>query len=63
MSFIDTLIVGAIVIFFLFVFYSALKEPLDLLFGAIKSGIIFIIEKIREHGSGSVNTIETIRYG
>ena len=41
------------------IFYSALKEPLDLLFGLIKAGLVGIKNKL----TGSSDYYEEIRYG
>lgn len=40
MSWIDTVVVGIILVVGLIILYKALQEPLDLLFGLIKKGFI-----------------------
>jgi len=60
MGWIDTIILVVITIVGLFIFYKALKEPIDLLFGAIKRGI----ESLRDKTQGArEDAYETITYG
>jgi len=60
MGLIDTIILTVIVIGGLFIFYKALKEPLDLFFGLIKRGI----ESLKDRVSGAREDVyETISYG
>jgi len=61
MTWLDTVIVGAILVIGLFLMYKALKEPLDLLFGAIGKGIIAIKDGLSGGGGGQQR--EVIRYG
>lgn len=61
MTWLDTVIVGAILVIGLFLMYKALKEPLDLLFGAIGKGIIAIKDGLS--GGGGGQQMEVIRYG
>ena len=56
-SWVDTIVVGAIIIFGLFYFYKALKEPLDLLFGGIGRGIKSGMEKLSGAGESGYDTI------
>jgi len=60
MAWIDTIIMILITIIGLFLFYKALKEPMDLLFGAIGKGIIGIKNMLSGDSSGQM---DVIRYG
>ena len=60
MPIIDTLIVTGIIIAGLFIFYKALKEPMDAFFSLIKKGIDYIKEQI---GNQQEDTHEEIVYG
>jgi len=60
MGLIDTIILIVITIGGLFIFYKALKEPLDLFFGLIRRGIESIRDRARDVGE---DTVETITYG
>lgn len=60
MSWIDTLVVGIVILGGLFIFYRALKEPLDDFFHLIGRGITSIREKIQNRDMGGY---EIISYG
>ena len=57
---IDWLVVSIVIIFGLIIFYKALKEPADMLFGLIGRGLGSIRDKLSDAGGGGY---ETIRYG
>ena len=60
MATIDWIVGGIISVIGLFIFYRALKEPMDLLFGALGKGL----EKIKEMISGGTEQqYEVIKYG
>ena len=64
MSWIDTAVVVIIIVTALFIFYRALREPLDMLFGLIGKGFRAIVDKIQDSRGGSGgNYVETIKYG
>ncbi len=60
MPWLDTIIVTVIAFMGLIILYRALKEPLDLLFGGIRSLFSGLIERIKDSGE---DTVEVIRYG
>jgi len=59
MAWLDTLIVGGIVIFGCMIMYKALQEPFDALFRLIAKGF----NSIRESVSGEGGGVEEITYG
>lgn len=61
MAFLDTAIVFAIVLLGLFLFYRALKEPMDMLFSFI--GKIFSALKNTVTGDTGTTATEVIKYG
>ena len=63
MTWIDTAVIAIIIMGALFIFYRALKEPVDLVFGWIKLGIGSLIGLIKGGGEGAVNRYEEITYG
>jgi len=63
MGFLDTVIVGGIIIFFLFVLYRALKEPVDLMFHYIKLFFLWIKDEVSSAAGSARTTTEVIRYG
>jgi len=60
MGTLDTIIIVVIVFLGLLVFYKALKEPIDMLFGWIKNGIEYLKDKGKDKAE---DTYEVIRYG
>lgn len=60
MTLIDTIILVGITIGGLFIFYKALKEPIDLFFGLIRRGIEGIKDRAKDTGEVAY---ETIVYG
>lgn len=60
MGWIDTIILIVITIGGLFIFYKALKEPLDLFFDLIKRTIENLKDRAKDAGE---DTVETITYG
>jgi len=60
MAWLDTAIVGAIVVLGLVVMYRALKEPMDMIGGGIKRGAIAVIGMFK--GEGNIGVSE-ITYG
>ena len=63
MAWLDTLIIGVIIVVGLFIMYRALKEPLDLLFGLIGRGLGAIRDKIVDWREGGVTSYDEIKYG
>jgi len=64
MTWIDTTVITIVVIGALFIFYRALKEPIDLLFGWIKLGIGGLVGFVKDKGEGVANAgYEVITYG
>lgn len=63
MPWLDTAIVGAIIVVGLFIMYRALKEPLDLLFGLIGRGLRGIKDKIVDAKDSGGEYYDEIRYG
>jgi len=59
-SWIDYGVVSIIVVGGLFIFYRALKEPVDLLFGALGKGFHAIKDML---SGGPAQQYEEIRYG
>lgn len=57
-SALDYIIIGIILMVFGFFFYRALHEPLDLLFGWIKEGLLWLGDKI----NGATEKVEVIHY-
>ena len=57
---IDWVVGSIIAIIGLFIFYRALKEPMDLLFGVIGKGLSKIRDLIT---GGTQESVEVIRYG
>ncbi len=63
-KFIDTIVVGIILVGGLFVLYKPLKEPIDRVFGLIAKGVSSLIEKISSAGgTAKDNASEIITYG
>ena len=60
MTWIDTVVLTIVTIGGLSIFYKALKEPIDFVFGLLRKVFESIIEKAR--GSGE-EAVETISYG
>ena len=60
MTWIDTIVIAIIIMGALFIFYRALKEPVDLMFGLIKKGLIAIKDML---SGGPAQQFEEIRYG
>lgn len=60
MSWIDTVILIVVSVVGLFIIYKALKEPMDLLFGAIKKGFTSLINAFKGKKD---DYYETISYG
>ena len=60
MGTIDWVVGGIITVIGLFLFYKALKEPMDLLFGAIGRGLRALFGLF---SSGPTEHYEEIRYG
>ena len=60
MAWLDTIIVGAVVVIGLFLMYKALKEPLDLLFGLIGKGLSGAKNALV---GGAAEQVEVISYG
>jgi len=60
MPWIDVVVGGSIALVGLFLLYRALKEPLDLLFGAIWKGIMAIKDMLMD---GKSERVEVIQYG
>jgi len=60
-NWIDTIVVTIIIGAGLMIFYKALQEPMDRLFGAIGSGLKWIFEALT--GTGDENTDIMINYG
>jgi len=64
MTWIDTTVITIVVIGGLFIFYRALKEPVDLLFGWIRDGIGYLVGMIKERGEAAADSgYEVITYG
>jgi len=64
MTWIDTTVITIVVIGALFIFYKALKEPVDLVFGWIKLGVGNLFGWIKERGEGATDSgYEVITYG
>jgi len=61
MGWIDTVVIIIVIALGLIIFYKALKEPLDMLFGLIGRGIRGIVDSI--HSRGESNGYDIIRYG
>ncbi len=61
MTWIDTIVVTIVIGMGLAIFYKALKEPMDLLFGAIGRGLKAGFQKIT--GMGSEQEVNSINYG
>jgi len=59
-NWIDTIVVGIVIVAGLFVLYKPLKEPIDRLFGGIKKLIINLSGRARE---AKESTVEVINYG
>jgi len=60
MSWIDTIVVGIIIVGALVILYKGLKEPLDLLFGALAK----VLGNLKDMMFGSSGSgYEEIRYG
>ena len=62
MSWIDTVVVIIVVVVGLIILYTALKEPLDLLFGLIGRGFGALRDKIFDWRDGG-SYYDEIRYG
>jgi len=60
MPWIDVVVGGSIALVGLFLLYRALKEPLDLFFGAIWKGIMAIKDMLMD---GKSERVEVIQYG
>ena len=63
MTWIDTVVVIIVVAVGLIILYKALKEPMDMLFGAIKNGLGFVGTKISEATEGGGDGYQEISYG
>lgn len=61
MTWLDTTIIAVVIGLGLAIFYKALKEPVDLLFGLIIKGIRALIGKIT--GMGGEEETKSINYG
>jgi len=59
-NWVDTIVVGIVIVAGLFILYKPLKEPIDRLFGAIKKVFLSISSKARE---AKESTVEVINYG
>lgn len=62
MGWIDTIVVGLVIVGGLFIFYKALKEPADMFFALLAKGFVAIKDKIYSMGD-SDSGYEVIKYG
>ncbi|GAG84753.1 unnamed protein product [marine sediment metagenome] len=62
MGWIDSIVVGIIIVGGLFIFYKALKEPIDLLLSALGKVFAGIKDRISDMGGGG-SGYEEIVYG
>ena len=63
MTWIDTIVIGVVIMGALFIFYRALKEPVDMVFGWIKLGLGNLIGLIKGGGESAADKYEVITYG
>ena len=63
MDWVSTIVLTIVVIGGLLLFYRALKEPMDMLFGFLGRGFAWIGQSIRNAGDNSRNYVQEIRYG
>lgn len=52
-------VVTAIIVFFIAIMYKALQEPVDMVIGWVKTGVMYLSSQAQGVGS---NTIEVIKY-
>jgi hypothetical protein len=63
MSWVDTVVVGIVIIIAIGIFYRALKEPIDHVLYWVKAGIVGAIDGLRNSGGSAGNVTQTITYG
>lgn len=64
MTWIDTTVITIVVAVGLIIFYKALKEPLDLLFGWIGKGLGSVFGFVKDKAEGATDAgYEVITYG
>ena len=63
MTWIDVGVITIVVMGALFIFYRALKEPVDMVFGWIKLGLGNLIGLIKGGGERAADKYEVITYG
>lgn len=60
-TWIDTTVITIVVVVGLLIFYRALKEPVDMLLGGLKSMLGYVKDTISSSGEGAYD--EVIKYG
>jgi hypothetical protein len=63
MTWIDWIVVSAVVIVGLFILYRPLKDPIDMFFGLVGRGLGAFRDKISDWNDSSRSQYEEIRYG